>query len=196
MPTSFSELMQRVRAGDEDAAARLVRAYEPDIRRAVRLPLAQYRLQHLVDENDICQGVLARFFAHVVLGKFELEQPDDLRKLLLRMARNLVTDEARTHLAGRRDVRRHEEVDLWLETVPDRGTTPSKIVAGRELLAEIHRRLSPEERYLAEQRQLGRTWDELAAACGSTPAALRKRLDRAIDRVTSELGLRGECQEE
>src|SRR5438093_23624 len=37
---SFPELVRRVRAGDEDAAAELVRRYEPAIRRSIRLRLA------------------------------------------------------------------------------------------------------------------------------------------------------------
>ncbi len=35
-PTSFADLIRRVRGGDADAAAELVRNYEPAIRRAVR----------------------------------------------------------------------------------------------------------------------------------------------------------------
>ena len=53
----------------------------------------------------------------------------------------------------------------------------------------MRRRLTPEERYLAEQRALGRPWAELAAELGKKAEALRKQHDRGIDRVVRELGL-------
>ena len=55
---TFEELIRRVRAGDQDAAAVLVRRYEPAIRRAVRFRLADARLGNLLDSMDICQSVL------------------------------------------------------------------------------------------------------------------------------------------
>ena len=43
--TSFHDLIQRVRRGDEAAAAELVRRYEPAIRRAARVHLLDPRLR-------------------------------------------------------------------------------------------------------------------------------------------------------
>jgi hypothetical protein len=62
-------------------------------------------------------------------------------------------------------------------------------VAGQELLAEFRRRLSEEERQLAEARADGQDWKQIAADRGGSPEALRKQLARAIDRVSRELGL-------
>src|SRR5262249_34849398 len=61
---------------------------------------------------------------------------------------------------------------------PDPGESPSERLIGRELLEEFRKRLSDEERQLAEQRALGREWAELAAERGTSPGALRKRLER------------------
>lgn len=41
---------------------------------------------------------------------------------------------------------------------------------------------------MAEQRALGRTWQELANELGGNAQALRKKLARALDRVTAEIG--------
>ncbi len=43
-PSSFAQLMRRVRAGDQEAATEIVRRYEPAIRRAVRFRLKDNRL--------------------------------------------------------------------------------------------------------------------------------------------------------
>jgi hypothetical protein len=69
------------------------------------------------------------------------------------------------------------------------GRSPSEVVAGRELLHEMRRRLTDEERRLADLRAQGRAWDEIAAEVGGTAGARRKQLARALDRVTRELGL-------
>ena len=85
---SFEGLIARVRAGDEQAAAELVRRYEPAIRRAARVRLVDTRLNRLLDSMDICQSVMASFFVRTALGQFELETPDQLLKLLATMTRN------------------------------------------------------------------------------------------------------------
>jgi hypothetical protein len=49
--------------------------------------------------------------------------------------------------------------------------------------------LTEDERRLAEQRADGRSWPEIAAEVGGTPEAVRKRLERALDRVCQQLGV-------
>ena len=45
----FADFLRRIRAGDEQAAAELVRQYEPLIRREVRLQIDDRRLCRLFD---------------------------------------------------------------------------------------------------------------------------------------------------
>jgi RNA polymerase sigma-70 factor (ECF subfamily) len=191
---AFADLLRRVRTGDEQAATQLVRQYEPEIRRVVRIRLANPRLQQVLDSMDICQSVLANFFTRAAAGQFDLETPDQLIRLLISMARNKVTDAARRQNADRRDVRR-QTGEGALAGVADPGGTPSEVVATAELVRESRRRMTPEERYLAEQRAAGKGWAELAQELGDGPEALRKKLSRAMDRIAQELGL-GEAGDE
>ena len=55
---AFEELIRRVRARDQEAAAELVRRYESAIRPAVRVRLANARPGNRLDSMDICQSVL------------------------------------------------------------------------------------------------------------------------------------------
>src|SRR6478609_11654481 len=91
---SFEELMRRVRAGDDEAAALLVRRYESAIRRTIRFRLVDARLRRLCDSMDLCQSILASFFLRAASGQYELDTPEQLIKLLTAMARNKVADEA------------------------------------------------------------------------------------------------------
>lgn len=185
---AFDDLIRRVRAGDERAAVELVRRYEPAVRRVARIRLADSRLQRLFDSMDVCQSVFASFFVRAALGQYELEGPEQLLKLLVSMSRKKVIDQARRQGAARRDFRRAEGATAG-EGIVAPGETPSQEVAGRELVSEFRRRLSPEERALADERASGHDWAEIAAARGASPEALRKKLARAIDRVGGELGL-------
>jgi RNA polymerase sigma-70 factor (ECF subfamily) len=185
----FAELMQRMRAGDEQAATDLVRTYEPEIRRAVRAWLTDPRLGRILDSMDICQSVLANFFVRVAAGQFELEQPEQLLRLLVAMARNKLRDHARKLRAERRDQRRLAAGPEALQTVASGQATPSQIVADQDLLRCLLQKLSPEERSLAEQRSLGRNWIEIGRDAGISPDAARMQLHRAVDRAARELHL-------
>jgi RNA polymerase sigma-70 factor (ECF subfamily) len=186
----FRRLIRDVRAGDPDAATRLVRQYEPEVRRIIRVHLSDPSLGRVLDSMDICQSVLGNFFVRAAAGQFELDNPQQLLKLLLTMARNRLRDQARRYHALRRDNRLIEAGgDEALQAVAAPGETPSEVVANRELLGEVRSRLTEAERYLAEQRASGRAWDDLAAELGEGVDALRKRLKRGLNRVLSELGL-------
>jgi DNA-directed RNA polymerase specialized sigma24 family protein len=186
----FANLMRRVRRGDPEAAKELVRRYEPEIRAEVRARLYNPQLRRAFDSLDICQSVLGSFFLRVAAGQYELNQPEQLLKLLLRMARNKLVAQVRREQAQRRDSQRlaaHCPVDWAL--VPDPAGDPSQVVERRELLQEFRKRLSLEERELADLRAQGVGWSAIVAQLGGTPESRRKQLSRAVDRVMHQLGL-------
>jgi RNA polymerase sigma factor (sigma-70 family) len=191
----FRELIRRVRAGDGSAAADLVRQYEPEIRRTVRVRLRlESRLRRLFDSMDVCQSVLASFFARAALGQFDIDRPEQVLKLLVSMARTKLAEQMRNHRRQRRDHRRRQEMEPEaLAALVDDATTPSRAVANEELLSEARRLLSDEERRMAELRALGTDWAEIARQLGGTPNGRRMQFVRALDRVVEHLGLeRGE----
>jgi hypothetical protein len=187
--SAFRDLIRRVRAGDESAAAELVRLYEPAIRRAARVRLVDSRLRRIFDSMDVCQSVLKSFFVRAALGQYDLDRHEQLLGLLVNMTRKKLVDQAREQGAARRDYRRLQAGSRDLRERPAAGTSPSRQVAGEELLREFRKRLSDEERQLADQRALDRDWAQIAAERGGSPDALRKKLTRALDRVAQELGL-------
>jgi RNA polymerase sigma factor (sigma-70 family) len=183
---SFDELIRRVGDGDEQAAARLVRDFEPVIRRVLRARFRSASARREFDSMDICQSVLANFFVRVTAGQYDLKEPDDLTKLLVTMSRNKLAEKMRRQHRLRRDSRRTvggiEELDL-----AGRDASPSSVVAGKELLEQARQRLSDEERQLVELRGQGSSWEEVAATLGGTSGARRNQLARALDRVAVEL---------
>jgi RNA polymerase sigma-70 factor (ECF subfamily) len=130
---------------------------------------------------------MASFFVRAAAGQYDLEQPDQLLRLLVVMTRRKVANQARRHCRKLRDCRRLETCDPAYLDGPTTAPSPSRLVVGRELLAEVNRRLSEEERLLAELRADGCEWAEIAARLGGTAEARRKQLARAVDRVEQQL---------
>jgi RNA polymerase sigma-70 factor (ECF subfamily) len=186
--TTFPDFIRRIRAGDDQAAQELVERYEPVIRCEVRLRLRDPRLYSRFDWTDICQSVMASFFLRAASGEYDLQQPDQLLRLLVVMTRHKLANQVRRHRAEMRDCRRLETCDpAYLEGRLAAVPSPSRLVASRELLDEFRRRLSEEERMLADLRADGCEWTEIAARLGGTADARRKQLARAIDRVERQL---------
>jgi RNA polymerase sigma-70 factor (ECF subfamily) len=180
----FRQLLNRVRLNDEDAAAELVRRYEPEIRTMVRAWLRPWemRLRKVFDSNDICQSVLAWFFLKDATARYDLASQDNLRRLFLVMVRNRVFYHARQH---RHDQRvQSMTVDLASPAPP-----PDEILAERELLDTIYSRLSAEEADVMNRRLQGASWDEVATALGGTPDGRRMQLARATGRLAHELAV-------
>jgi RNA polymerase sigma-70 factor (ECF subfamily) len=183
----FGEFVRRIRAGDADAAADLVRRFEPLIRREIRLRFGDDRLRRVLDSGDVCQSVLASFFVRAAAGQYDLDDPGRLAALLVRMARNKMATAARAQTTMRRDVRRAAGGDA-LEAAAG-GPSPSRVVAGRELLDRFRDLLSPAERQLADLRSQGLGWAEVAEQTGGTPDGCRVQLARAVRRASAALGL-------
>jgi len=188
--TTFADFVRRIREGDEQAASELVRKYEPLIRREVRLRLEDRRLGRLFDSIDVCQSVLASFFVRTAAGQYDLQQPAQLVKLLVTMARNKLASEARRQNRQRRDQRRvAANPDDALERIAAASPGPGTLLAGKELLERFRESLTDEERKIAALRVEGLGWDEIAAQLGGKAQARRMQFARAADRVARDLGL-------
>jgi RNA polymerase sigma-70 factor (ECF subfamily) len=192
MADEFADFVRRIRAGDARAAEELIRQYERAVRMEVRLRLSDPRLNRVLDSMDVCQSVLASFFLRAAGGQYDLNEPADLIKLLVVMARNKVANQVRKERTQRRDNRRVQGGDPVEFEAAAAGPSPSQVIAGEELLEKFRQRLSDEERQLAERRANGMGWNEIAAELGGTGQGRRKQLERAIARVSQELGLEEE----
>ena len=187
----FDDLIARVRAGDQSAATELVKVYEPEIRRDVRLRLANSQLRRTLDSTDICQSIFGNFFVRATLGQFDFERPEALLGLLARMAKNKLIDRQRRETAQQPNgSAKMVYGEIAGELHPKSPTqSPSSEVAANDLQARIESSLSEDELKIAKMRRDGFSWDEISEEFGETTDALRKRLTRAGDRILSELDL-------
>jgi RNA polymerase sigma-70 factor (ECF subfamily) len=184
----FVAYVSRLRAGDQAALEELVERYAPVIRLEARMRLRSAHLRAVLDSMDICQSVLKSFFLRAAAGQFDIDRPEDLRRLLVKMACNKSLEAARKEYADKRDARR--SVSLGEEAHQVAGDDdPVGEVEWQELLMRGRQMLSADERRIAEGRAAGQSWEELAVSLGGTPDGLRMQLARAQDRVAAALGL-------
>jgi DNA-directed RNA polymerase specialized sigma24 family protein len=186
----YADFIRRIRAGDAQAAEEVVRRFEREIRLEVRtcLRLRDARLRRVFDSMDVCQSVLASFFVRASVGEFDLDEPSQLIRLLVGMARHKLSDQVKHHQRRRRDIRRVGVSDPAEVHTGVTAETPSQLIAGKELLQMFRERLSEEELQVADLRSHGHDWASVARELGGTPEGRRKQLARAIQRVNCELG--------
>lgn len=188
---NFTELVQRLYDGDARAAEQIVREHEPEVRRIVRSRLRDPRLRRVLDSVDVSQSVFGRFFLQVSMGKFELNSPQDLVKLLTRMTTNKIIDKHRSESSQRRLIeRQQDEIDVS-ENVGERAQShaPSEGIIYNELVQLATAQMSDKELEISRLRNSGLTWLEVSRELGESPQALRKRFERACERISKELGL-------
>jgi RNA polymerase sigma factor (sigma-70 family) len=176
----FEEFLRALRAGDARAAEELVHRYEPFIRRVVHMRLTDPRLRRAFDTVDVCQSVLAAFFALDAQGRLELSTPQRLRNLLVTMALNKFRDRVR-----REQLRPGSLPEEYEPAAAD--PTPGEQAEQQDLVEAVLARLSARERWLVEQRAQGRSWPDIARDTGEAHATLRMMHARAVARVREQL---------
>ncbi len=179
----FQELIRLARAGDEEAAGRLAHDFEPFIRRFVRFRMRcrpnHDRLRAEIDSADICQSVFKSLFVGLREGRFELVRPEQLAKLLSAMVRFKVASKARRLSVALREIL---ELDAPVDRA-DPGPGPEKLIDDRDALETILKQFEEDELDLLVRRLDDQSWSAIALAVGGTAAALRKRLERALERI-------------
>lgn len=183
----FADFLRRIRDGDDRAAEELVRRFEPTIRREVRMRMGDKRLRRSFDSVDVSQSVLANFLSQAATGRYELEGPEQLVRLLVTMTRHRLVSRARRERRLVRDVRRLAAEPGLLEGVVDSRPSPSEIVSRQEQWELLRKSLSDEEQQIVDLRLAGHSWDEIAARLGGTGPARRMQLSRRLDRLERQI---------
>lgn len=184
----LTTLIQGIKQGNQNSATEFFRQYEPEVRRFIRFRMTDPRLRRLFDSVDVCQSVMARFFNHVRAGRISVEHPLQLLKLLTTMARNSLLDHARKAKVRHRISGHDADPDLILN-LKDPASAAVNQIEQADLVTLIRKQMRPDEQLALDKWMLGHGWDALSIEFSCEPDAIRKKLTRAIDRATKELGL-------
>lgn len=181
------ELVERVRAGGEEAFGVLFRRYEEEILRRIRRRLPQ-DLRRKVSSHDILQETCAAAFGRI--SGFEGEGEGAFGRWLAGIADHKLVDELRKINAGRRAFDREVPPDRRAATATFRSRDPSPSenamrTERRDVLRRSLLRLPPHYReILSLVEDGGFTYREAGDRTGRGEDAARKLYGRALSRLT------------
>jgi RNA polymerase sigma factor (sigma-70 family) len=185
--TDFPDLIQRVRCGDEAAAAELVHRFQPFLQRLVRIRMRQRvdykRMRLQVDPSDVCQSVFRSVLEGLQKGRYRLEQPADLERLLQAMTRFNIATKARRWGVRLRSLVDDFEAQKLLDSAPG----PDHGVDARDLVDAIQVEFTEDELEILTLRLDEAPWADVAKRLGGTPDAVRVKMSRAIARVRDRM---------
>jgi RNA polymerase sigma-70 factor, ECF subfamily len=189
-PSHDQSFIARCRSGDPEATRKLFDNYVDRLVALARRRISQ-RLASRLDPEDIVQSVFRTFFGRIKGGQFQIENQDDLCKLLMRITVHKTLRQVAFHQAGKRDP--HQESaqgDQGLERMNEilaREPTPDDAVAFVDQLESFLAKLNPQARQILEMRMQGYSNKEIMQK-------LNIEHDRTIRRVIERI--RGQAEQD
>jgi RNA polymerase sigma-70 factor (ECF subfamily) len=181
-PESTFHLLNRARAGDQEALERLFERHVKPLQRWARGRLPRWA-RDLADTDDLVQDTIFQTFKGI--ERFEPRRVGALQAYLRQAVLNRIRDELRSK-------RRQPDVTDLNGLELDRAESPLEQAIGREAVEAYEQaleRLKPEEREAIIGRvELGYSYEELAVTLDKPTAdAARKTAQRALVRLAGEM---------
>jgi RNA polymerase sigma-70 factor (ECF subfamily) len=187
---SFDGVLERLRAGDDDAAAEIFSRYANRL-----ILLARSRLQgpirQKVDPEDVTQSVFRSFFVRQAEGQFQLDDWDSLWSLLVRITLRKCGKRTRQLYAGIRDARRetssirtNDQSRCVYEAIA-REPTPQEAASLTETLEQLVQRLEDTQQQMIVLRLQGYTVKEISREVGRTERSVHRVLAKVRDTLLS-----------
>jgi RNA polymerase sigma factor (sigma-70 family) len=170
-------LLERLRAGDEQAAEAVFSRYFKRLTLLARSRLSS-RLARRTDPEDIVLSVYRSFFVEVRAGRFVLSRGGDLWRLLASITRHKLLRQARRELADRRSINvelplsQVDEGQFLMENEP----TPEDAIALADELEHIFSSLDALGRRVLELRLQSAQLSEIANDTGRSERTIRRTL--------------------
>jgi RNA polymerase sigma-70 factor (ECF subfamily) len=183
MPESpqVKALLSRWRMGDEEAARQLFALYVDRLVALARQRIGQ-RLATRIDAEDIVQSVYRTFFVGARDGRFQINESEDLLKLLARITVHKTFRQIAFHRAAKRDLYMEaghgDQAQKQLQAILDRGPTPDAANQFLDLLSHFLNKLRPEDRRILELRMQGYKDVEIAELLQISDRKIRRLMER------------------
>jgi RNA polymerase sigma factor (sigma-70 family) len=177
------DLLARVREGDEEALAALLRGYEHRLRTAARVLLGPLLRPHL-DSLDLVQSLHRTLLPGFRQGKFTFDDPEQLLALARTVIRRKVADACRRLRrtpGGQNADSTAELADQLTSCRPD--DDPERVATVRDAVTRVLAELPDVDRAAVVLRLEGHDAAEIAANLGTDAHAIRARLSRVRARL-------------
>jgi RNA polymerase sigma-70 factor (ECF subfamily) len=185
---SFEALMQRLRAGEEAAAAQLFQRFAGRLIALARSRLDKQVRQKL-DPEDVLQSVFKSFFSRQRQGDWDLANWDSLWSVLAQMTIRKCGRRAVYYHGQRRDVRREtaprsdEQDSGFFREALDREPTPEEAAMLADSIEQLLRELEGYHRDIVQLSLQGCSIAQIAAETGVTERSVQRVLKRVRERI-------------
>lgn len=187
-PPAIDAVIAAIRAGDETAVAAFVHRYEPMLRRVLRVTGVIRWAQSQLDSQDLVQSVFIQVIDAIRGQEVQFRDEAGVEGYLRTAGRNRLRDHIRRLKAARRDRRRTiPGTPEALGQLPAGEASPDQVAAAKEQVERLEACTPPADLEVLRERADGTDWQQLAAARGLTPEALRKRIERIRQRLRETL---------
>jgi len=182
-------LIERVKAGDENAIRDLIHRFEGDVRTIVRVRLPQ-SLRSQFDSMDFVQAVWQSVLTKEGKDLSRFTNARHFREFLAGVARNKVFEEHRRRTRTRKYSLKREE-PLYVRRgdrelpreVPGHDPTPSQDAQARDRFAQLVEGRTPQEAEVVELRRRGLTFEEIAEQMGLSERSVRRVIEAIRQRM-------------
>jgi RNA polymerase sigma-70 factor (ECF subfamily) len=181
---SDHSLLQRLRAGSEDAATQLYLRYAGRLRGVIRAECS-HDLTRRVDADDLVQSVFTCFFHGVSRGAYDVPAGEELWKLFLVLALNKIRAKGAYHRAAKRDVRLTAGPEgIEQAAKAGQGADPTDLAFLKMVVDETLERLPPLQRQMITLRIEGYEVAEIAAQTQRS----KRTVERVLQAFRRQLG--------
>lgn len=180
------ELLERLRAGDEAAAAEVFNRFAQRL-----IALARTHLQRVIgnkeDPEDVVQSVYRSFFRRQREGQFQIDSWENVWGLLTVITLRKCGKRVEYFRAARRDVRREvrlsatESPNPWEPITQD--PTPEESVVLADVLEQVMRGLEDTDREILSLHLQGYTVPEISTQVGFARRTVRRTLETIRNRL-------------
>jgi RNA polymerase sigma-70 factor (ECF subfamily) len=181
---SFAQLIDRLRAGENEAVRQVFELYVHRLHMLARGQLAQ-RFAHKIDPEDVVQSAYKSFVLRHRDGKLHVGNRKSLWNLLTLITLRKCADRVEYLRADRRDIGRQAaggEEDGWRGAV-DREPLPEEATVLAETVEQLFLQIEADERPILELSLQGYTAPEISAKLGRAERSVRRLRERVRKRL-------------
>lgn len=185
--SSLTNVVQRYRQGDPDAARELFGYYAQRLSRLAEQYISR-RLAGRVDGDDVVQSVFRTFFRRTAQGEFQIDSSAQLWQLLVRITVRKARSQGRYHTAAVRDVRAEQPGggEDWLTAAAGREPGPEEAAILMDQIEAVLEGLPTLYCQVLERRLQGHSVAEIA----SQLKVARRTVDRGLQFLQQRLETR------
>jgi RNA polymerase sigma-70 factor (ECF subfamily) len=187
------ELLERWRAGDQDAARQIFERYADRLIALADRRLSE-RLSSRIDPEDIVQSAFRTFFVRVRKGRFTLPDDDALCKLLMRITVHKTLQQVAYQKAAKRDPSREaeqaREPERRMQELMAKEPTDEVVTGFLDQLEGFLNELGDRGRRIIELRMHNYTNEEIAKKLDISDRTVRRVIER-VKGLGKSVGLKG-----